>query len=305
MAKLMVWILQQTQLDILLLYLSLTVPLEAHLLRTYDHQYVDIPTFIPPYNPGADAMRIWQVTRATSAAPFYFDALEADIKGEVWSFKDGGIRQNNPASAAFSEFVSLAGDGKLPAMLLSIGTGLHDTTSDGFASAWPGPFGSSRAMKKLAEKFAVLRNALIKYTDGEAKHQTLLLRAQGENSWYKRLNVSSGLESLPLDHWKRGIWRNPTTGIEAEVDGGETLGIMERATTAYLKRDLELAIDGYAPPKIKISQLAEKLVRQRRAREAAAHLDPVRWDTYMGKYLTEQFNTQADGPVLYSTTTPA
>lgn len=153
-------------------------------------------------------MRIWQVTRATSAAPFFFDALEADIKGETWTFMDGGIRQNNPSTAAFSEFISLYGDGKVPTLLLSIGTGIHDTKSDGFASAWPGPFGQSTVMKKLAEKFAVLRNALIKYTDGEAKHQTLLLRAQGENSWYKRLNVSSGLESLPLDHWTRNLERS-------------------------------------------------------------------------------------------------
>lgn len=52
---------------------------EAHLLRTYDHRYVEIPNWISPYNEGADKLKIWQVTRATSAAPFYFDLLEAKL----------------------------------------------------------------------------------------------------------------------------------------------------------------------------------------------------------------------------------
>lgn len=221
----------------------------------------------------------------------------------MWGFKDGGIRQNNPSAAAFSEFVSLSGDGKVPTLLLSIGTGLHDTSNDGFASAWPGPFGQSTIMKKMTEKFAVFRNALIKYTDGEEKHQTLLIRAQGENSWYKRLNVSTGLESLPLDHWKRGMWMNPTTGIKAVVDGGATMSIMETATKAFLERELDVTFDGYAPPGVKVSHIAEKLVRQRRSRQANAEFDRVRWDTYMGKYLSGQFSKHIDGPVLYTTTT--
>lgn len=109
----------------------------AHLLRTYDLHYVNIPNWTTPYNEGADRMRIWEVTRATSAAPFYFKALQAELEGEVWSFKDGGIRENNPAGAAFSEFVSMYGESKDPALLLSIGTGRPNEERDGFAAAWP------------------------------------------------------------------------------------------------------------------------------------------------------------------------
>lgn len=72
---------------------------EAHMLRTYDHRYAHVPNWIMPYNEGADALRIWQVARATSAAPFYFKMLEAELRGQRWSFKDGGIRENNPAGA--------------------------------------------------------------------------------------------------------------------------------------------------------------------------------------------------------------
>jgi len=273
---------------------------EAHLLRTYNHKYVDIPNWITPYNEGADMLRIWQVTRATSAAPFYFDILEADIRGEKVAFKDGGIRENNPAGAAWSEFVSLYGEGKDPALLLSIGTGRPDESQDGFAAAWPGPFGRSTLVRKAAEKFAVIKNVLIKYTDGEEKHRDLVNTARGEHMWYKRLNVSSGLESLPLDDWRKGEWTNPTTGLTAVVAGGRTLTQMEEATATYLARDIDHRFDSYAPPRTILAQAAEKLVRQRRARQAAAATHEKRWDTYMGHYMTGEYVKNADGPILHS-----
>jgi len=171
---------------------------EAYLLRTYNHRYIDPPDWITAYNEGADKLRIGQVTRATSAAPFYFKALEADIHDEVKTFKDGGIRENNPAQAAWSEFISLYGGDKDPALLLSVGTGRPDESHDGFATAWPGPFGNSRMVRKAAEKFAVFKNVLIKYTEGEEKHRAMLLTARGQNTWYKRLNVSTGKTSCRL-----------------------------------------------------------------------------------------------------------
>ncbi|KAI9718124.1 MAG: hypothetical protein M1828_006822 [Chrysothrix sp. TS-e1954] len=275
---------------------------EAHLLRTYDHRYVDIPNWITPYNEGADPLHIWQVTRATSAAPFYFDTLEAEVLGENWSFKDGGIRENNPAGAAWSEFVSLYGEHKDPALLLSIGTGRPDETQDGFSSAWPGPFANSSLMRKAAEKFAVVKNVLIKYTDGEEKHKDMIHTARGEHTWYKRLNVSYGLENMPLDDWKTGPWKDPKTGITSTVKGGASLSRMEQVTSHYLTRDINKLYDTYAPPKIVLRHSAEKLVRQRRARAAlqkGARADTKRWDTYVGKYLTGQKTDREDGPVMH------
>lgn len=195
---------------------------EAHLMRTYNHEYDQIPAWVSPYNPGADKLKVWQVTRATSAAPFYFDWLEADLHGESWRFKDGGIRENNPAGAAWSEFVSRYGENKDPALLLSIGTGRPDESKDGFATTWPGPFGRSSLVRKFAEKLAVIRNVLIKYTDSEIKHRAMLNTARGEHGWYKRLNVDKGLESMSLDEWKKGEWRNMVTGELAEVPGGKS-----------------------------------------------------------------------------------
>ncbi|KAF2147202.1 uncharacterized protein K452DRAFT_304079 [Aplosporella prunicola CBS 121167] len=280
---------------------------EAHLLRTYNHQYINIPNYITLYNQGADKLRIWEATRATSAAPFYFKILEADIRGEKQGFKDGGIRENNPAGAAWSEFVSLYGEDRNPALLLSIGTGRPDESADGFASAWPGPFGTSALMRKVAEKFAVFKNVLIKYTEGEEQHRAMVRIAKGEHTWYKRLNVDSGLEKMKLDDWEKGPWTAagalagpPPDRLGAQiVPGGKTLTRMEDATQAYLTREFDHKYDTYAPPLTMIRQAAEKLVRQRRAREQTAHLDPHRWDTYMGRWLTGEYTPEADRPIVF------
>ncbi|KAK8211633.1 acyl transferase/acyl hydrolase/lysophospholipase [Phyllosticta paracitricarpa] len=361
---------------------------EAHLLRTYDHRYINVPNYITLYNEGADKLHIWEVTRATSAAPFYFKILEADIHGEIMGFKDGGIRENNPAGAAWSEFVSLYGEHRDPALLLSIGTGRPDETRDGFATAWPGPLGTSDLMKKMAEKFAVFKNLLIKYTEGEEQHRAMVRIAKGENTWYKRLNVDTGLEKMKLDNWERGFWAGPEAFAKPEVDtwaaaaacaangidasratidesstkstksdnsptnsplepqpskpntlkkspstkkphptpktskpqkpqrprsgppntpghivpGGATLTRMEAATREYLERPYDHKFDTYAPPMRKVEQAAEKLVRQRRARERSARgeADPTRrWDTFVGRWLTGRFDEEDEGVVRW------
>lgn len=248
------------------------------------------------YNEGADKLRIWEVTRATSAAPFYFKSLEAYVNNELIVFKDGGIRENNPAGAAWSEFVTLYGEDQDPGLLLSIGTGRPDESQDGFASAWPGPFGKSKLVKKAAEKFAVLKNVLIKYTEGEEKHKGMRKLARGEHRWYKRLNVSTGFENLRLDNWERGQWTNPTTGIRKTVPGGKTLSMMEEATENYLTREKDKRFDSYAAPSVMVTQAAEKLVRMRRARERDREVDPRRWETFMGRWLTGELGEE-DGVV--------
>ncbi|KAF2237351.1 FabD/lysophospholipase-like protein [Viridothelium virens] len=262
---------------------------EAYLLRTYPHYYPEgTPNWITLYNEGADKLRIWQVTRATSAAPFYFDILEADIRQEMVGFKDGGIRENNPAGAAWSEFISRYGADADPALLLSIGTGRPDErTGDGFASPWSGPLAGSRVLRKAAEKFAVFRNVLIKYTEGEKQHEAMRNQAKGENSWYKRLNVASGMEGMKLDDWRKGKWVDPKTHEERTVPGGASLTRMEEAVKIMMNRDYNPMYDSYAPPSMMIKQAAEKLVRMRRAREQLGKEGDKRWECYVGKTLTE------------------
>lgn len=265
---------------------------EAYLLRSYDHRYDPdiVPSWITYYNEGAEKLKIWEVTRATSAAPFFFKMLQADFgppKGRM-GFKDGGIRENNPSYTAYSEFASLKGDEHEPALLLSIGTGRPALNKDGFAAAWPGPLAKVPLLQKWSEKIAVFKNLLIKYTEGENRHKTMHSIAKGQHRWYKRLNVDTGLENMKLDNWEKGKWTDPSTGIEQTVSGGKTLSAMEAATFAYLDRDNfdKKVLWEYAPPKVVLQHMAERLVRHRRAREAMKHLDPKRWETHMGHYLT-------------------
>jgi hypothetical protein len=228
---------------------------EAYLLRTYNHQYsMKTPDYIIRYNEGADKLQIWQVTRATSAAPFFFKALVADIENEKVTFKDGGIRENNPSVAAWSEFTSLYGNQKSPALLMSVGTGLPKE-QDGFATAWPGPFGKLPAVKKVAETFAVFKNMLVKYTEGEARHQSMLHQAQGEWTWYKRLNVNAGMENMRLDNWEKSVEtitvqkHGKEKAKKVVVPGGKSLKRMEDATNAYLTREVNHDLKEYAAPK--------------------------------------------------------
>ncbi|EAT82920.2 hypothetical protein SNOG_09655 [Parastagonospora nodorum SN15] len=263
---------------------------EAYLLRSYNHTY-DQNTFPPwalTYNQGADKLKIWQVTRATSAAPFYFDMLVADIKNERTGykyekvgFKDGGIRENNPSFAAYSEHGSMHGDDSEPGLLLSIGTGRPNTENDGFAAIWPGPLGKVKLLQKWSEKFAVFKNVL--YT------------TRGEHRWYKRLNVDKGLQDLKLDNWEKGSWTNPQTGKTEVVNGGRTLSRMEAATDAYLSRSHVESPGGfkeYQPPKIVLQQVAERLVRHRRLREATKADNLMRWQTHMGQWLTGELKPE-------------
>ena len=262
---------------------------EAYLLRTYPHYYPEgTPNWITLYNEGADPLRIWQVTRATSAAPFYFQVLEAEIRNQVVGFKDGGIRENNPSGAAYGEFISMYGAEAEPGLLLSIGTGRpEENAGDGFASAWPGPLAGNRIMRKASEKFAVLRNVLIKYTEGEKQHEATRYMAKGENRWYKRLNVASGMEGMKLDDWKRGKWFDPEKQEERIVPGGASLTRMENAVKIMMERDYDAKYDSYAPPSTMVRQAAEKLVRMRRLREKLGKEGDKKWDSFMGKTLTD------------------
>ncbi|KAI7431793.1 hypothetical protein KC336_g4519 [Hortaea werneckii] len=263
---------------------------EAYLLRSYPHYYTDdAPNWITRYNEGADALPIWKVTRATTAAPFYFEMVRADVAGISKAFKDGGIRENNPSGAALSEFHALyEGKAPSPALLLSIGTGRPDQSQDGFAGVVGGSSPSSSTgttlagsllarlpfITKFLEKRAVVQNLLIKYTEGEKQHHQMREHARGEHTWYKRLNVSRGLENMPLDDWVSGSWHG-----KEDVPGGATLERMEEVTNAYLHRGFEPSVDSYAPPATMLTQAAEKLVRMRRARE---RMGGRRWEVLVG-----------------------
>ncbi len=73
-------------------------------------------------NPNYD-FPMWQVARATSAAPTYFEPERIDklSGGGYWALVDGGTYANNPAMCAYAECRHL--DPGCDVLMLSIGTG--------------------------------------------------------------------------------------------------------------------------------------------------------------------------------------
>jgi hypothetical protein len=71
---------------------------------------------------------LWQIARATSAAPTYFPTAKLDLG---W-FVDGGIFANNPALCAYADAMNLWPDDEIK--ILSIGTGAKVTALNGAAS---------------------------------------------------------------------------------------------------------------------------------------------------------------------------
>ena len=64
---------------------------------------------------------LWEVTRATSAAPTYFPP--AQLGRGLWTLIDGGTYANNPALCAYSEAREAEPDADI--LLVSLGTGRH------------------------------------------------------------------------------------------------------------------------------------------------------------------------------------
>ncbi|PYG89811.1 patatin-like phospholipase [Ruminiclostridium sufflavum DSM 19573] len=91
---------------------------------------------------------MWQVARATSAAPTYFEPfkLKTDIRDKVnyYSLIDGGVFANNPAMCAFADAKVLFNDND-DIMMVSLGTGQltkcipYDKAKDWGLARWAKP----------------------------------------------------------------------------------------------------------------------------------------------------------------------
>lgn len=129
---------------------------------------------------------IWQVARATSAAPTYFkppiiDGLE---------YVDGGFGANNPCAEIYEEVRRMNNNSKRCAStILSIGTGKNNE-----ARRFKGT-GFQRYLNYLnfARKWA---------SDSEQTHLAMLKTKSEVHFNYFRLNVEEGLDLMKLDEWR-------------------------------------------------------------------------------------------------------
>ena len=148
-----------------------------------------------------DTFAIWQVARATSAAPSYFKPVRLNNN----QYYDAAVDLNNPSWEVVKEVRLLTG-GSFDAIdvLLSVGGGnarVNKTKSK---------FGGGSLEKDLGDISDVVHNKV---------------RSESENLFkYYRLDVEDGLQDVRLDEWK------------PKSSGKTTLQRIREATARYLQK---------------------------------------------------------------------
>lgn len=206
-------------------------------------------------NPGpADNIPIWEVARATTAAPTYFDPICIQNR----TFGDGGLGLNNPVNDIFWEVANMHGsNGSVIGLVVSIGTGEAGRAHFHW-SKWKKASYYLNAMKDLA-------------TDSQKQHR--IMQNITENNAYPGLNYHrfnlpkhQGLRNMKLDEWQeKGTWRATKRGMKKREKG--TLDKIEHLTRIYCER---------SDVRDEITRVAKILVDHRRARCT----DSRKWDLW-------------------------
>lgn len=99
------------------------------------------PVFFKSYKEKFKDVMMWQVARATSAAPTFFEPYKLDMpNGDYHSLVDGGMFANNPAMSAYIEALSEFDSDDF--LVVSLGTGtatkpiLHEDAKDWGLVGW-------------------------------------------------------------------------------------------------------------------------------------------------------------------------
>jgi patatin-like phospholipase/acyl hydrolase len=141
-------------------------------------------------NPNFD-FPMWEVARATSAAPTYFEPQKIDKadKSGIWALVDGGTYANNPSMCAYAEARCLDRDCDM--LMVSLGTGELTRRIDYEKAKKWGLIGWARPVLN------VVFDGVSKTTDYQL-HQ--LLPAVEGNRRYYRFQVSLTLGSDDMDN---------------------------------------------------------------------------------------------------------
>ena len=191
----------------------------------------------------AQAFQIWEVARAATAAPYYFEPLKIESPGSVEHllFQDGGFSLNNNPTL----------EGKLEIEEYYDRNSINIVVSVGTARSSPK---SGRGFTRVAKGF------VNKFTDPELRHNDMRQTSQREGFTYYRLNDPGTLE-VELDEWK------PRDNIFTRASGSRTLSDIRTAFNRWA-----------ADPNViqDVQNCAADLVNCRRARAK----DRVRWERY-------------------------
>lgn len=244
-----------------------------HLFRTYDHHKPDHPAPFLRNLGDADSAPIWQVARATSAFPYYFNyAIIRDEK-----YRDGGSGFNNPSLEALAEisdihryrpeYIEMARNhkslaprkdlaqhltkeqiereaeqykdlGDAIAIFVSIGSGKRPLPGLRSTNALPG-------LKTLEGIYQNTTWTAWTYT--ERAHEEIKRATWRTSTAYYRLNAGEGMGNMRIDEWKKRSFGGKHVNVTLELIEQETKRYLEEPET---KEDLQ--------------SCAEKLVRLRR-----------------------------------------
>ena len=140
----------------------------------------------------AQEFEIWQVARAATAAPFFFEPLKiekARTSGHIL-FTDGGFGQsNNPTREGTREIEDFHGPNSI-GIVVSVGTARKKKEATG---SW-----LRRFLTAIVKDFKDMAHDV---SDPETTHEDLELAADRMGFPYYRLNQKDGLD-IELDRWE-------------------------------------------------------------------------------------------------------
>ncbi|SCN93791.1 uncharacterized protein FFNC_08088 [Fusarium fujikuroi] len=233
-----------------------------------------------PSNPGpAHTTAIWEVARATTAAPGYFESIK--IIGR--KFFDGGMAANNPSLTAVREIHNL--HQLVPDLFVSIGTGLKPHSDDENNAVLSEANGRTRTPRRETIKDGGRRKQFGKkwweigkywknwMVDTEGPHGTNGWRDRCNTIKLKdayRLNVEGDLHTIPLDDWR------------PSKTGEDTFSFIEAQTRQYL-----------ADSNVNdcINSIASKAVEIRRRRAATEQWERFAVDGAVKRTSTKRYST--------------
>ena len=172
---------------------------KPYLFRTYKnlHKSKDVTGKALDRNPDlAHDIPIWQVARATSAAPTYFKAPKID----GLEYLDGGFGSNNPSTEICDEVRTMNNNAKACiGVVLSVGTGKNNKVS-----RWR----TSKTWMPASRYINFLNFAKAWASQSEGGHSNMLKDQRKLDFTYYRLNVETGFDGMKLDEWRaRGDFR--------------------------------------------------------------------------------------------------
>lgn len=221
----------------------------AHTWRTYDKSDENQPSNHSGHTP------LWQIARATSAAPTYFESIM--IGDEEHS--DGTQGANNPSIFALQEVRSM--HSHPPAVFMSIGCGKRPNGDPGGSNFDISAFSRNGAVdtgsrKQIFNKWIKIGCSWMEYlsdTEGPLGVQGWM-NSSSDIDHKCRLNVEGNMTNIPLDEW------------EPKTSGANTLKKIKDMTEEYLSQ---------GQIKTCIRNMAAELVNIRRERAKT-----VRWELF-------------------------